>query len=115
MDCPKCGAPSVNLPWFTTRRRDPVTCSTCGTRLERVLPAIPYYTLAFVTGLMVEIALLPLGLLLLVHRWRWIALIIVVILGINLLLSTFLNARTRVEFADPADARRDKPGRWYPK
>jgi hypothetical protein len=34
---------------------------------------------------------------------------------INLAASSFLNARTRVEFVDPADARKDKPFRWYPK
>jgi hypothetical protein len=28
--------------------------------------------------------------------------------------SAFLNSRTRIEYADVTDARRDQPGRWYP-
>jgi hypothetical protein len=114
MDCPKCHAPSVTLPWFTTRRRNPITCTGCGTRLERVLPAVPYYTLAFVIAVMTEIAVVPIGLFGLVGRWDWVLLIAVTILAINIAASAFLNARTRIEFADPADARQDKPGRWYP-
>ena len=35
--------------------------------------------------------------------------------ALNLGVSVFLNKRTRVEYANLEDARRDKPGRWYPE
>jgi hypothetical protein len=105
----------VNLRWFTTRRRTPLSCSCCGTRLHRVLPALPYYTIEFLTALMVEVAMLPVLLCLFMKRWDWIALIVAAVLAVNLLVSAFLNSRARLEFADPADARQDKPGRWYPR
>jgi hypothetical protein len=113
--CPACNVATVTLPLFTTRRRHPVTCTNCGTRLERVLPGVPYYTLAFITGMLLEAAV-PLALLLgIFHQWAWIAVIVVLLLALNLAVSAFLNTRTRVEYADIADARRDKPWRWYPK
>jgi hypothetical protein len=33
----------------------------------------------------------------------------------DLATSAFLEARTRLEYANVEDARRDVPGRWYPK
>ena len=113
-DCPACGASTVELPWFTSRRRMPVTCTNCGVKLERVLPGVPYYSLAFVTGLVMEVSLVPMLLLALVQKWLWVAAVLVALVLLNLGVSAFLNARTRVEFADPKDARKDKPGRWYP-
>lgn len=113
--CPACSVATVTLPLFTTRRRHPVTCTHCGTKLERVLPGVPYYTLAFMTGMLLEAAV-PLALILAITRqWAWIAVIVVVLLAFNLAVSAFLNSRTRVEYADVTDARRDKPFRWYPK
>ena len=113
--CPACGAPTVNLPLFTKRRRESVTCTNCGVKLERVLPGVPYYTLSFVVAIMVEIAVLPLLFLFFARQWSWFAVVIGAAVAINLAVSAFLNARTRVEFVDPADGRRDLPGRWYPK
>jgi hypothetical protein len=112
--CPGCGAATVTLPLFTRRRRDPVTCTNCGAKLERVLPGVAYYTLAFITGMMAEASVLVLVLLALFGQWGWIALLVGFLLVTNLGTSAFLNSRTRVEFVDPADARKDKPGRWYP-
>jgi hypothetical protein len=105
----------VRLPVFTKRRRDPVTCTNCGVRLERVLPGVPYYTLSFVSALLVEAAV-PVALFLALFRqWAWIAVLVSVLVAFNLAVSAFLNSHTRVEFLDPADARKDKPGRWYPE
>jgi hypothetical protein len=64
--------------------------------------------------MMTEAAFLALGILALFGQWGWIALIIGFLVVTNLGTSAFLNSRTRVEFVDPADARKDKPGRWYP-
>jgi hypothetical protein len=113
--CPRCAAPTVVLPWFTSRRRHAVTCTNCGARLQRVLPGVPYYTLALVTGLLSEAAILPMLIFILLGKWGWIAATVIGLMVINLGASAFLNARTRVEFEDPADARKDKPGRWYPQ
>jgi hypothetical protein len=112
--CPKCAAPSVTLPVFTARRRSPVTCTNCGARLERVLPGVPYYTLALVVGIAAQIAVLPLLWFAFVGSWGWFAMTLSGLVAINLGVSAFLNSRTRVEFAEPADARKDQPGRWYP-
>src|SRR5215510_9485309 len=113
--CPKCRQATVDLPLFTTRRRDPFTCPNCGTKLERVLPGLPYYSLAFVTAVLAEIAVL-IGLILAIfQQWFWMAALIAGVVVINLGISAFLNSRTRVEFVDPADGREDIPGRWYPK
>jgi len=112
--CPACSVATVTLPLFTTRRRSPVTCGNCGAKLHRVLPGVPYYTLSFITALMLEASLLPLLLLGLFRQWGWIAVVVIVLLAVNLAVSAFLNSRTRVDFADPEDARKDKPGRWYP-
>jgi len=112
--CPKCGVATVKLPWFVSRRRDPVTCTNCGTKLERVLPGVPYYTLAFINGMLAEAAI-PISLLLLLLGQRtWLAALVIALVTLNLGVSAFLNSRTRVEFVDPADDRRDEPGRWYP-
>jgi hypothetical protein len=37
------------------------------------------------------------------------------LLALNLGVSAFLNARTRVEYVNIEDARQDKPGSWYPE
>lgn len=112
--CPGCNAPTVSLPLFTTRRRRPITCTNCGARLERVLPGVPYYALSFITALLLEAAL-PIALILVFFRqWVWVGLIVAGLLAINLAVSAFLNARTRVEYANLEDARADKPGRSYP-
>ena len=113
--CPHCGADTVPLPLFAGRRRSPVTCTGCGTKLERVLPGAPYYTLSFLAALMLEAAL-PLALLLaLLRQWMWIAVIVLLLVAFNLATSAFLNSRTRIEYENIEDARRDVPGRWYPK
>lgn len=113
--CPQCGAASVTLPRFTTRRRSQTTCTSCGARLERVLPAAWYYSLRFFTGLLAEVAALAVLGLSLFGAWPWAALVMATLLLVNLGISVFLNARTRVEYADIKDARRYQPGRWYPK
>lgn len=113
--CPKCGTASIELPLFTSRRRMPVTCSSCGTRLERVFPGAPYYTLSFLTACLLEAAVLAMVVLSLFRQWWWMALVVGGLVLINLGVAAFLNRRTRVEFADPADARQDNPGRWYPR
>jgi hypothetical protein len=113
-DCPKCAMPSVKLPRFVTRRRSPVTCAHCGTKLERVLPGVPYYTLATVTGLLAEAAV-PVSMVLLLGRVAWIFALVIGLFLLNLGVSAFLNSRTRVEYVDPADGRHDVPGRWYPR
>ena len=113
--CPGCGAPTIQLPVFVSRRRHSVTCTNCGARLERVLPGLPYYSLKFGTALVTEITILPLVIFGFMGKWVWIAALLLGLTLVNLGISTFLNARTRVEFADPADARQDKPFRWYPK
>jgi uncharacterized protein (DUF983 family) len=105
----------VHLPLFARRRRDPVTCTNCGVKLERVLPGVPYYTLSFIVAILIEIAMVPVLFLIFARQWSWIAVVIAAAVAINLAASAFLNARTRVEFVDPADGRRDLPGRWYPK
>ena len=79
-----------------------------------MLPGVAYYSLSFVTGMMSEAAVLVSFFLVLSGQWRWIALLVGFLLVTNLGVSAFLNSRTRVEFVDPADARKDKPGRWYP-
>jgi len=112
--CPACGGATVALPLLTTRRRHPVTCTNCGANLHRVLPGVPYYTLSFITAVMLEASLIPLLGLGLFRQWGWIAVLVIVLLAVNLAVSAFLNSRTRVEFADPKNARKDKPGRWYP-
>jgi hypothetical protein len=113
--CPACSVATVTLPLFTTRRRHPVTCTNCGARLERVLPGVPYYTLSLITALLLEAAFPSALIFALFQQWVWIAVIVAGLVVFNLGVSAFLNARTRVELADPADARKDKPGRWYPK
>ncbi|HEX6638982.1 MAG TPA: hypothetical protein VF033_15105 [Steroidobacteraceae bacterium] len=113
-DCPGCAAPTVALPWFTTRRRSPIACTNCGTRLERVLPGVPYYTLSFVIAMLAEAAVPTVLLLAFFRQVGWIAVIVVSLVAVNLAGSAWLNRRTRVEFADPKDARKDRPGRWYP-
>ncbi len=110
--CPACNAATVTLPMFTTRRRHPVTCTNCGAKLERVLPGVPYYTLAFITGMLTERAFMLFLLFIISHQWTWSAVMMAGVFVINLASSAFLNARTRVEFVEPADARRDNPGRW---
>jgi uncharacterized protein (DUF983 family) len=105
---------TVTLPLFTTRRRHAVTCTNCGAKLERVLPGVAYYSLSFITGVLTESAFMVLLLFVILHLWTWIAVMLTGVFLINLAASAFLNSRTRVEFVDPADARRDKPGRWYP-
>ena len=113
--CPACGVATVTLPLFTTRRRHPVTCTSCGVRLERVLPGVPFYTLSFITGMLLEPAILATLVLAIFEQWAWVAAIVAGVLAFNIAVSAFLNSRTRVEYADLEDARRDKPGRWYPQ
>jgi hypothetical protein len=112
--CPRCGAPSITLPWFVSRRRTPWTCTDCGAKLMRVLPGLPYYTLNFAIAILTEVSILPLLFLAFSKKWGWVIAVITSLVIINLGVSAFLNRMTRVEFADPADGRRDKPGRWYP-
>lgn len=79
------------------------------------MPGVPYYSLAFMTAVLLEAAL-PMALFLAIFRqWAWIAVIVAGFVAINLGISAFLNARTRVEYVNIEDSRRDKPGRWYPK
>ena len=92
-----------------------MTCTNCGVKLERVLPAPSYYTLKFIAAILLEAAILPALLLVFGMAWVWLAIVIGALVAINLAVSSFLNARTRVEYVDPADARQDKPGRWYPQ
>jgi uncharacterized protein (DUF983 family) len=113
--CPRCGDPGIRLPMFISRRRRPVTCTSCGVKLERVLPGVAYYSIMTLIGLLTEVAALPLLFLVFLQQWLWIAVYIVALVAIHLGVSAFLNSRARVEFADPADARQDKPGRWYPE
>jgi hypothetical protein len=61
--------------------------------------------------MMLEAAALVSFFLALFGHWGWIALLVGFLLVTNLGVSAFLNSRTRVEFVDPADARKDKPGR----
>ncbi|MBC8027041.1 MAG: zinc ribbon domain-containing protein [Steroidobacteraceae bacterium] len=112
--CPKCGAHADMLPLFAHRRVTPVTCVSCGTKLRRVFPGLPYYTLSFIAALMLEASFIPVLILAVFQQWLWIAVIVAVLLAFNLSTSAFLNSRTRVEFENPEDARRDEPGRWYP-
>ena len=113
--CPQCGADSIRLPRFAHRRITPVSCTGCGAKLRRVLPGVPYYVLSFVAALMLEGAFLPVLFLAFLREWIWIAAIVVALLAFNLATSAFLNSRTRVEYENVEDARRDKPGRWYPE
>ena len=92
-----------------------MTCTNCGVKLERILPGVPYYTLAFISGMLVEVAALALLLFGFARQWGWFAVTIAALVTINLAASAFLNARTRVELADPAGARKDEPFRWYPR
>ena len=114
-DCPVCGAPSVQLPLFTSRRRSAVTCTDCGTKLERVLPGVAYYSLAFFTGIIMEASVFAMLLMAFFQKWLLIGGVIVGLVLLNLGVSAFLNSRTRVEYAEPKDARKDQPGRWYPQ
>lgn len=112
--CPACSVATVTLPLFTSRRRHPVTCTNCGVKLERVLPGVPYYSLAFITGMMAEAGALASLFLSITGHWTWIAVIVAGLAALNLGVSMFLNSRTRVECVNIEDMRRDKPGRWYP-
>ena len=113
--CPACNVATVTLPLFTSRRRDPITCTNCGAKLERVLPGVPYCTLAFIAAMLLEAAV-PVSLILTIFgKWIWIAGIVAGLVALNLGISAFLNSFTRVEYANIEDARRDEPGRWYPK
>jgi hypothetical protein len=76
---------------------------------------VPYYTLEFFIGLLVEPTALALLILMFLQKWAWVAGILIGFVGLNLGVSVFLNSRTRVEFAKIEDARQDKPGRWYPQ
>jgi hypothetical protein len=100
---------------FASRRVTPVTCTSCGAKLHRILPGVPYYTLSFVAALMLEASWIPILFLALIQRWLWIAIVVAVLVGFNLAVAAFLNTLTRVEFENLEDARRDKPGRWYPE
>ena|SRR5688572_32717016 len=113
--CPKCAAPSVNLPLMTSRRRNPLTCTNCGVQLERVYPGVTYYSLAFITAILGEAAALCFVFLAFFQQWLWMALIVLVIVLTNMGVTAFLNRRSRLEFANLEDARQDKPGRWYPQ
>lgn len=113
--CPGCGVATVTLPLFTMRRRHPVTCTNCGAKLERVLPGVSFYTLSFITGMLFEPAMFAALVLAFFRQWAWIAAIVAGVLAVNLAVSAYLNSHTRVEYADLEDARRDKPGRWYPQ
>jgi hypothetical protein len=113
--CPQCGATTVTLPRFASRRVSPVTCTGCGAKLRRVLPGIPYYLLSFAAAILLEGSFLPAIFLGLQRQWLWIVAIIVALVAFNLATSAFLNSRTRVEYENPDDARRDRPGRWYPE
>ena len=60
-------------------------------------------------------AAIPISVLLLLLGQRtWIAALVIALIALNLGVSAFLNSRTRVEFVERADGRRDEPGRWYP-
>lgn len=48
------------------------------------------------------------------QKWLLIGGMLLGLVLLNLGVSAFLNSRTRVEFAEPKDARKDEPGRWYP-
>lgn len=80
-----------------------------------MLPGVPYYTLSFVIAILTEISIFPLLFLAFSKKWAWVIAVITSLVVINLAVSAFLNRMTRVEFADPVDARQDKPGRWYPE
>ena len=110
---PECGAGTVTLPRFASRRYTSITCTGCGAKLRRVLPGVTYYTLSFVAALLLEAAFLPVLVLALLRQWAWIAVIVAVLIAFSLATSAFLNARTRVEYENPNDARRDIPGRRY--
>ena len=114
-DCPVCGAPGVQLPLFTSRRRSPVTCTDCGTKLERVLPGAAYYSLAFFTGIVMEASGFAMLMMALFQKWLLLGGVILGLVLLNLGVSAFLNSRTRVELAEPKDARKDSAGRWYPR
>ena len=104
----------MTLPLFVSRRRDPITCSNCGAKLERVLPGIHYYSLRTAATVLQEAAVPGVIVLALFKGWVWVAVVVVALSLVNLGVSSFLNSRTSVEFADPKDARKDVPSRWYP-
>ena len=116
-DCPACGAPTIVLPAISSRRRRPVTCTSCGRRLEVVYPKAWYYTLSLATGLLAELSIIPLLLLLISRQWAWIATVVTGFMLVNYLATAFLNARAAVRPADDLEevSRKEVFGRWYPK
>lgn len=117
-DCPACGAPSIVLPVFSSRRRRPVACTNCGQRLEIVYPKPWYYTLSLAAGLLVELSIIPLLFLFILQQWAWIATVVAAFAVGNYLSTAFLNARAAIQVDDDdldEVSRKEVFGRWYPK
>jgi hypothetical protein len=86
-NCPSCGAPSIRLSRFSTRRREYFACPECGARTEKVIPPWPYHLANLALGIAGSLAV-PAGFVLwLSGKAIWIlwmlAALVVVTIGIH--------------------------------
>ena len=113
LNCPDCGADSIQLLVSNVRRKRRVTCNQCSAKLEIVVPA-GIYNLVTWTSAILGTMLAPF-LLLFIFTKQWatlalsIALLAALILGSNVL----LNRRATVQRAPEPDPNPSALRRWF--
>ncbi|HYJ41216.1 MAG TPA: hypothetical protein VEW08_10510 [Steroidobacteraceae bacterium] len=98
--CPQCGVDSVQLSLANVRRRRRVTCHSCGTKLEIVVPTA-LYTLVTLSAVILGSMLVPV-LLMSIFEKKWTAIALAVALLFALIFGSneLLNRRATVQRLD---------------
>jgi hypothetical protein len=70
-ECLGCGARTIRISRFSTRRRGTFTCPNCGEKFEKIIPPVPYYLANLALGILASLAV-P-GVFLLWFSGNWLS------------------------------------------
>jgi len=104
--CPVCNVDSVELSLFNVKRRRQVTCHSCGTKLDIVVPGGPYYLVIVTVSILVSMLVPVTFTMMLGRQWATIALGLVLMLALILGCNELLNRRAIVQRAPGPESSR---------
>jgi hypothetical protein len=113
LNCPDCGAASVELLMSNVRRTRRVTCNQCGSKLEIVVPAAVYNLVTWTSAILGTMLVPFLLLFVLAKEWPTLALAIVLLFALIFGSNVFLNRRAIVLRAPEPDPNPSALRRWF--
>jgi hypothetical protein len=112
-DCPVCGADSIRLSVLNVRRRRPVTCVSCGAKLEITVPSLPYSLITWTAAILGSMLVPVLLVMMLYRQWGSIALSIALLFALIFGSNEFLNRRATVQRAPEPGPNDSSLRRWF--